>query len=155
MKNLSIILITFILTNCAIFSSLDSISNVSNSVSKSLNSISTSLESISNSLRSSSESISDSSGGKEKKEQQAYTNDVQYLTIFAIKESLSKEDYLREIGRIARKYGIYNWKVYPSTYRGMGQGLRNANIKEQAFNEFLSNIPNEEIKKYLIEGYYN
>lgn len=82
-------------------------------------------------------------------------NDIKYLTIFAVKESISSNDYLREIARIARNYGIYNWQTYPYTYKGIGRGIRNAQIRESEFHEFLSSLENQDMKNYLKEGYYN
>jgi len=154
-KLILILSILVFLGNCAISSSLNSISNSVNFVSNSLNSLSTSLVSISKSIRSSSESISDSSKKEEKKQQQAYINDVKYFTVFAIKESIPSDEYIREVGRIARNYGLYNWKAYPATYVGIGKGIREARVNKVHFNELLSAVNHEEIKNFLIQGYYN
>ncbi len=150
--------LTFLLlsymVNCAISSSLQSISTISNSISMSLSSISTSLESISDSLRSSSKSIS----GDEKsalKEQKAYKAEIRYLTAYVLKESIPPEDYLREMGRIARQYGIYHWQTNPNTYIGIGEGLKLSNISSKQFQELLSAIKHEELKNYLMIGYQN
>mgnify|MGYP001024349805 CR=1 FL=1 len=142
----------FIVNNCSI---INSISNISISISNSLGSLSTSLESISKSFRSSSESISDSSKKEEVKQEQAYINDIKYFTVFAIKESIPSDEYLREVGRIARNYGLYNWKAYPATYVGIGNGIREAHVNEVQFKELLSAINHQEMKNFLIQGYYN
>lgn len=147
-----IILIGLSLINCAISSSLNSISNISSSISTSLGSISTSLESISTSIRSSSESISDSKK-EHNKEQLAYKAEIRYLTIFAINEGISSEDYIREMGRIARKFGLYHWKTNPYTYMGIGEGLKQSNVNPYQFKEILNSVHHEKLKEYLIMGY--
>lgn len=153
-KKILILLLLPYMANCAISSSLDSISNISNSVSKSLNSVSTSLESISDSFRSSSKSISNNEK-EQVKEQQAYKAEIRYLTAYVIKESIASEDYLREMGRIARQYGIYHWKTNPYTYIGIGEGLKLSNVNSIQFKELLTIVKHEKLKNYLMMGYQN
>jgi hypothetical protein len=89
---------------------------------------------------------------RRKKTTTSIHHDVKYFTVFAIKESIPSDEYLREVGRIARNYGLYNWKAYPATYVGIGKGIREARVNKVHFNELLSAVNHEEIKNFLIQG---
>lgn len=153
-KKILLLILLIYMSNCAISASLNSISNISVSISNSLNSISTSLVSISDSFRSSSKSISNNEK-EQVKEQQAYKAEIRYLTAYVIKESIPSEDYIREMGRIARQYGIYHWKTNPYTYIGIGEGLKLSNISSIEFEELSTSIKHEKLKNYLMMGYQN
>ncbi len=83
---------------------------------------------------------------------ESYKNEIRYLTMFAIKESISSEEYLREVQRIAYKYGLYNWKTLPYTYIGIGEGAKWSSISKKEWLE-LTNHLNPEMKIYLQQGY--
>ena len=137
--SLSILLTSiFFVANCQILDSLGSISTSINGVSTSSNSISKlsdSVQSISGSLQ----SISGSSSGGGKKEAQLYRMDIRDLTAIYYKNGFN-EDYNSDLAELAQKNGILNWESDPTTYRGIGEGLKKANVNSYEFKTFLNQI---------------
>jgi len=148
-KRILSFIIILSLGSCVISTSLDSISNSSNSISKSLDSIS----SISKSLKSSLGSISDSSSKEDKKdEKSAYYREISLLTSERIQHGIADDNYLREITRISNKYGITDWKSDASVYRAAGKGLKQARADQKLV---LSQFSNHAAGRYVLEGFLN
>ncbi len=154
---LSLLLATclFFLFNCQAFESLGSISTSVNGISTSSNSISKlsdSVQSISGSLQ----SISGSSSGGGKAQMQVYRMDIRDLTAIYYKNGFDKE-YNNDLAQVAQKNGILNWESDPTTYIGIGEGLKKAQVNEYEFKEFLAKIDGnrKELKDRLVEGYFS
>jgi hypothetical protein len=151
---LSILIMSLLLlTNCQVFESLGSISTSINGVSTSSNSISKlsdSVQSISGSLQ----SISGSSSGGGKSQMQVYRMDIRDLTAIYYKNGFDNE-YNSDLAQVAQKNGILNWESDPTTYIGIGEGLRKANVSEYEFNTFLNKLDSRSslLKSFLLEGY--
>ena len=116
------------------------------SISKSSGSISDSTSSI----ISSPSSVS----GKSKK----YPNEVADYTMAYVKSSRPNEDYtsfLRGLSDIAAKDGITNWEQDSLTYRGIGKGLKKANLNETVYETYKNNFSNGDPKKIeeIQDGY--
>ena len=141
------------LFNCQIFESVGSISTSVTGVSTSLNSISRlsdSVQSISGSLQ----SISGSSSGGGKAQLQVYKMDIRDLTAIYYKNGFDKE-YTTDLAQVARKNGILSWESDPTTYVGIGEGLKKAQVNEHEFQAFLGKIDSnrKELRARLLEGY--
>lgn len=146
----------FFIFNCQVSESLSSISTSVNGISTSSNSISKlsdSVQSISGSIQSISGSSSRSSSGDKEKEK-AYLMDVRDLTAIYSKNGFNQE-FNSDLSTIAQKNGIINWKSDSTTYIGIGEGLKKANVSEYEFKTFLNQLDPQknELQKLLAEGY--
>jgi hypothetical protein len=112
----------------------------------------------------SSESISDSTSsivsspssisGKSKK----YQNEVADYTTAYVKSSQPGADYttfLKGVSDIAAKQGITNWDQDSLTYRGIGKGLKKANVEGAAYETYKKNFAGGDSKKMqdIQDGY--
>ena len=112
----------------------------------------------------SSESISDSTSsifsspsslsGKDKK----YQNDIADYTMAYVKSSPSSANYdsfQKGLSDIAENAGITNWDQDSSTYRGIGKGLKKANVEGVAYDTYKKNFAGGDAKKMddIQEGY--
>lgn len=156
---MKLVLIAFVsllfFSNCQIFESVGSVSTSVNGISTSSNSISKlsdSVQSISGSLQ----SISGSSSGGGKAQSQLYRMDVRDLTAIYFLNGFDKE-YKTDLASVARKNGIINWESDASTYVGIGEGLKKANLNEYEFQVFLNKLSPEKqaLRNCLTEGYSN
>lgn len=145
----------FVLTNCQVFESLNSVSTSISGASTSLNSISKisdSVMSISGSLQ----SISGSSSGAAKSQLQVYKMDIRDITASYFRTGFDKE-FKSDLQFIANKNGILNWQTDSTTYVAIGEGLKKANMKEYDFKLFLANLksPDKNLEKFLSDGFYS
>jgi hypothetical protein len=112
----------------------------------------------------SSESISDSTSsivsspssisGKSKK----YQNEIADYTTAYVKSSKPGADFttfLKGISDIAAKQGIANWDQDSLTYRGIGKGLKKANVEGVAYETYKKNFAGGDSKKMqdIQDGY--
>ncbi len=112
----------------------------------------------------SSESISDSTSsivsspsslsGKSKK----YQNDIADYTTAYVKSSQSSASYdsfQKGLSDIAENAGVTNWDQDSSTYRGIGKGLKKANVEGVAYDTYKKNFAGGDAKKMddIQEGY--
>lgn len=149
------LLTSLFLYNCAASESVGSLSTSVNGVSTSSNSISKlsdSVQSISGSLQ----SISGSSSGGDKSKSQVYRRDIQDLTAMYYKNGFDSE-YNYDLAQVAKRNGILNWESDPSTYIGIGQGLKKAQVEEYEFQTFLNKFTanKKSLRSFLSEGYYS
>lgn len=102
-------------------------------------------------------SISDSSSPSDDDEKTAYSQDVRELTVAYSRSGDRPEEYMREIGHIARIHGITNWEQQETTYVAIGEGLRRAGIKETEVKDvsFLKGMidGNPVALQYVHQGY--
>ena len=106
-------------------------------------SVSTSSGSISDSTSSILSSPSSVSGINKK-----YPNEVADYTLAYVKSSRPNDSsFLRGLSDIAAKEGITNWEQDSLTYRGIGKGLKKANVNETVYETFKNNIANGDPKK--------
>jgi hypothetical protein len=108
------------------------------------------VQSISGSLQ----SISGSSSGGGKAQLQLYRMDVRDLTAIYFLNGFDNE-YKTDLASVARKNGILNWESDPSTYVGIGEGLKKANLNQYEFQTFLNKLSTDKqaLKTCLTEGY--
>lgn len=112
----------------------------------------------------SSKSISDSTSsiisspssisGKSKK----YQNEVADYTMAYVKSSQPGADYtsfLKGLSDIASKQGVTNWDQDSLTYRGIGKGLKKANVGGVAYETYKKNFAGGNSKKMeeIQDGY--
>jgi hypothetical protein len=110
---------------------------LSRSSSESSSAISGSALSISVSLSSS----ASSSGAADN----AYAQDVTAATVAFVESGpVSREPFLREVGRIAEDHGITDWQQRDGTYRAIGAGLRLGDVDESSTRAFAARIFREE-----------
>ena len=60
----------------------------------------------------------------------AYKSDVSAYTTSAAKDG-NAEDYMRELGSIAKRHGITDWERDTATYNAIGSGLRRAGVTRE------------------------
>lgn len=60
----------------------------------------------------------------------AYKSDVSAYTTSAAKDG-NAEDYMRELGSIAKRHGITDWERDTATYNAIGSGLRRAGVTQE------------------------
>jgi hypothetical protein len=156
MKNVTMFIVLAILgvLNCSIINGISTSANTIStsstsldSMSKSLGSISTSLKSISSSLG----SISDSSKDDGKKESR-YRDDVKSLTYFYAKNYQSIE-FEEDMQTLSWKHGILDWKKNPSSFVGIGAGLKKAGVNQSELNAILSENDTKDFAKLVRKGY--
>lgn len=124
-------------------------------------SISYSSEASSDSIAASSDSffsISRSSGGSEKEVEaalQRYSDDVSGLTASYSRENGDAYTFERQLGGLARSYGLINWQREAATYQAIGSGLRQAGVKRDAINSttFLQSSTMELHLGTIVKGY--
>ena len=116
--------------------------------------------SISYSLGKSSDSvtsISDSSSPSDDDEKTAYSQDVRELTVAYIESGQQPDEYMREIGHIARAHGITDWERLHTTYVAIGEGLKRAGIHQAQLQDvgFLKGMldGNPVALQYVRQGY--
>lgn len=131
--------------------------SASYSVDKSSDSISESLDSISASFESFT-SISDSSGsGKEEVQAalQRFVDDVSGLTLVYVNRKGTANDFEHQLGALAAGYGIADWEMEPMTFRAIGNGLRQAGLKETGIGNqlFLQSSVMTRGHSLIAEGY--
>jgi hypothetical protein len=80
--------------------------------------------------------------------------DIRDLTAIYYKNGFDKE-YNSDLAQVAQKNGILNWESDPTTYVGIGEGLKKAQVTEYEFKEFLAKIDGnrKELRDRLVEGY--
>ena len=121
-------------------------------------SISHSVSSSSDSSRSISRSSTSSSGEEVSEEtRKAYVNDVATYTEALGESSITADDFMRGLSKIAKKHGISDWESYRYTYVGIGKGLKAAGIAKDQVGElpYLKVLvsSNEKRLDYIKEGY--
>jgi len=65
-------------------------------------------------------------------------------------------ELLRNIGLIAREYGIADWEADSEVFRAVGEGLRLAGVDEPALAAISPELTgnNPEAARFLLEGYH-
>ena len=140
---LALLAVCGLCAGCAFF-------NSSSTASESLQSISTSLRSVSNSVQSSSESSFGDDGGVA-----AYGRDVRNFTAAFVDSDASRDEFLRNLGRIAEAHGITHWERERATYVAVGAGLRQAGVDRVALRTFQESLAGADpaVVESLLEGY--
>ncbi len=125
--------------------------NSSSTSSESLQSISKSLRFVSNLVQSSSESSSGDDGGVAA----AYGRDVRNFTAAFVDSDASRDEFLRNLGRIAEAHGITHWERERETYVAVGAGLRQAGVDRVALRTFQETLAGADpaVVESLLEGY--
>lgn len=135
--SISLLILTFFITGCSISHSISSSSDSSRSISRS----------------------SKSSSGEEVSEEtrKAYVSDVATYTEAVGESSITADDFMRGLSKIAKKHGISDWEGYKYTYIGIGKGLKAAGIEKDRIKElpYLNVLVsgNEKRLDYIKEGY--
>lgn len=151
-KSLGLIVLAvalFSFQNCFI---LDFISSVSQSVSK----ISDSAESLSKSITGSVSSIS-SSSADEAASKKAYRREVEILTALYLQNGPGSTEFESDLGELAAKNGIVNWRSSESTYISIGKGLKRGGMQAEEFSVFAERfaITRPFVAKALEKGYHS
>ncbi len=135
--SISLLILTFFITGCSISHSISSSSDSSRSISRS----------------------STSSSGEEVSEEtrKAYVNDVATYTEAIGQSSITADDFMRGLSKIAKKHGISDWEGCKYTYIGIGKGLKAAGIEKDRIKDlpYLNVLVsgNEKRLDYVKEGY--
>lgn len=136
------------LQNCAIFSSLSSISTSSDSsasISKSVTSVSDSISSISES----------SFGGGDEAARELYIHDFQSAGVQYAKERPNYESLDAVLSRVASRYHVQDWKKEPLSYVALGRGLKLAGVNHKDLELMIHELcdPYRGSEKELRSGY--
>ena len=71
--------------------------------------------------------------------------------------SITADDFMRGLSKIAKKHGISDWEGYKYTYIGIGKGLKAAGIEKDRIKDlpYLNVLVsgNEKRLDYIKEGY--
>ena len=92
-------------------------------------------DSISSPFKWSSDSSKSSSGDKE-----SYQGDVRDYTEAYVRSSDDIQGFRKGLATVAEKYGISNWEADTVTYRGIGQGLAKAKVKQAQLEVYKTNL---------------
>lgn len=112
-------------------------------------SFSDSSKSISKIVSSPIKSSSDSSSPE-----QAYKNDVADYTATYIKSGGDTTKLKAGISTIAEKRGVTDWETDSATYQGMGQGFKQAGLKQAEVDAFKHTLADtEEQASWIQQGY--
>lgn len=107
-------------------------------------------DSISSPFKWSSDSSRSSSGDKE-----SYQRDIRDYTEAYVRSSEDVQGFRKGLASIAEKHGISNWEADPATYKGIGQGLGRAKIRQAQLEVYKSNLSagNTQYASAMQEGY--
>jgi hypothetical protein len=83
---------------------------------------------------------SSGSGGGSAQNADPYGDDVRVYTAAALEQGGPGAGFSRELGRIALRHGISHWEGAPSTFRGLGAGVRGAGLGEAALDALLAGL---------------
>ena len=98
-----------------------------------------SSESSSKSLSSPFKSSSNSSSPDEKEAE--VTRDVRDATeLWAIRGGGDVDSLRRDVGSIAREYGVTDWEQHAVTYRAIGRGLRRSQLERESFDSIMAEL---------------
>lgn len=96
-------------------------------------------DSISDSISSPFKWSSDSSrSSRDNKE--SYQGDVRDYTEAYVRSNDNVRGFRNGLASIAEKHGISNWEADTATYRGIGQGLGKAKVKQAQLEVYKSNL---------------
>ncbi len=88
-----------------------------------------SSESSSKAVSSPFKSSSNSSSPGDEEEEEV-SRDVRDATaLWAIRGGADIDALRRDVGRVAREYGVTDWERHAATYRGIGRGLRRSQLE--------------------------
>jgi hypothetical protein len=139
LRYLALLGLSMTINGCSFSESSKSGSDSSGSISDSTSSIVSSPSSIS---------------GKSKK----YQNEVADYTMAYVKSSQPNANYntfLKGLSDIAAKEGVTNWDQDLLTYRGIGKGLKKADVEGIAYETYKKNFARNDSKKMeeIDDGY--
>ncbi|MFP6665605.1 MAG: putative lipoprotein [Deltaproteobacteria bacterium] len=93
-------------------------------------SIGSSIDGSSASISSPFESSSGSSGGQEDNDetddsgaQQSYLRDIRDFTAAQLRRTDNLDTFRKELSLVAKKHGVSDWEVRPTTWLGIGEGI--------------------------------
>ncbi len=85
-------------------------------------------------------STSSGSGGGVAQAPDPYRDDVRVYTAAVLGRGPAEPAFPRELGRIALRHGISHWEGHPSTFRGLGAGVRSAGLGEAELAALLGRL---------------
>jgi hypothetical protein len=88
-------------------------------------------------------STSSGSGGGVAQLPDPYRDDVRVYTAAVLRSGAGEPAFSRELGRIALRHGISHWEGHPSTFRGLGAGVRGAGLGEAELDALLAGLGQE------------
>jgi hypothetical protein len=88
-------------------------------------------------------SASSGSGGGAAQVPDPYRDDVRVYTAAVLGRAPAASAFPRELGRIALRHGISHWEGHPSTFRGLGAGVRSAGLGEVELDALLGRLGHE------------
>ncbi|HJV34210.1 putative lipoprotein [Geomonas sp.] len=92
-------------------------------------------DSVSSPFKWSSDSSRSSSHDKE-----SYQRDIRDYTEAYVRSSADVQGFRSGLASIAEKHGISNWEADSATYKGIGQGLGRAKVKQAQLEVYKANI---------------
>jgi hypothetical protein len=100
-------------------------------------------------------STSSGSGGGVAQAPDPYRDDVRVYTAALLRRGPDEAALSRELGRIALRHGISHWEGHPSTFRGLGAGVRGAGLGEAELGELLARLGREgpRERELALEGF--
>jgi len=127
-----------------------SVEQSSDSVAGSIDSISTSFDSFG--------SFSTSSGSGKKEVQAAllrFKDDIRALTLVFLQQEQQTDYFERQVGSIAKQYGLMDWEREPVTFMAIGSGLRQGGVTEPEISRisFLQSSVMIKNRRIIQEGF--
>lgn len=107
-------------------------------------------DSVSSPFKWSSDSSRSSSHDKE-----SYQRDIRDYTEAYVRSSADVQGFRKGLASIAEKHGISNWEADAATYKGIGQGLGRAKVKQAQLEVYKTNITSGNVTyaSAMQEGY--
>ena len=112
--------------------------------------------SFSESSKSSSKSSSSpfTSSSRSSGSEDEYKADVRDFTAAYFRSNGRPEDLRRKIADLAEKHGVSDWQQHESTYRGVGEGLAKAGVRQVEVDAVKTSLAdNEQQARWIQEGY--
>ena len=100
-------------------------------------------------------STSSGSGGGVAQVPDPYRDDVRVYTAAVLGREPAEGRFSRDLGRIALRHGISHWEGHPSTFLGLGAGVRGAGLAEGDLDSLLGRLGHEgpRERELALEGF--
>jgi hypothetical protein len=86
----------------------------------------------------------------------AYSDEVRsYTAGYARAGGLADDAYRRQLGEIAKKYGVSNWQDTKATFRAVGEGLGQAGVGQSQVDAYVNSLAaaDTDKRKAVQDGY--
>lgn len=113
-------------------------------------------DSSKSSVDSSTSPFRSSSSSSPEETSSAYSDEVRsYTAGYARAGGLADDAYRRQLGEIAKKYGVSNWQDTKATFRAVGEGLGQAGVGQSQVDAYVNSLAaaDTDKRKAVQDGY--